>query len=383
MSIDKNLEQIKFPLPAIRQINMYKHKNAISLGLGELKDFNVDSKVVDALTNSLKKDGVNYSPNAGIIELRQAIAFKQSNIDGFKYNSDNITITIGVQNAIYVTIKTLAKLGAKRVLIPKINFGIYKKIPKEFNLEIKTYSLNNNFDIDINHLNSIIKNDDIIIINSPANPTGKVFSYDKQVILGDLLTQKLTNGYVISDEIYSSLIYDNIKATSISKFYNRTIIVDGISKNAASAGLRVGWVITNNKKLSTAITSNNAVIISCPPTANQYAAIPVVTGDTLKTTEKYKSILKTNRDYVANKLKENNIPFVMPSGSFYIFPKIKDIIKIDVKQFCIETAKKEDGVVAIPGEIFGAKEYIRISLASLHIKEGISRLIKAINNYKL
>jgi aspartate/methionine/tyrosine aminotransferase len=360
---------------------MHKHDTAISLGLGELKDFKVDRNITNAMIDSLDGNGVDYSQNAGIPELRDAIAHNQSKIDGYSYNIDNVTITIGVQNAIYVTIKTLSKLGAKRVLIPEINFGIYKKIPTEFNLTTETYQLTDNFDIDIDKLSNIIKDDDIIIINSPSNPTGKVLSLSNLKSLGALLKKKLTKGYVISDEIYNSLIYDDINTTSISKFYDRTIIVNGISKSAASAGLRVGWAITNNTKLSTAITSNNAMIISCPPTANQYAAIPVVNGETNNTIKKYNSILKKNRDFAIKELKNNNLPFVTPFGSFYIFPKIGHLINVPVKDFCINTAKKENGVVVIPGEVFGAKDNIRISLASSQLEEGILRFTKSIKEY--
>lgn len=378
MSIDERLASTNFPLPAIRQVNMSKHKTAISLGLGELKDFKVDSKIIKSLSDSLLTNGTNYTNNAGLPELREKIATNQQKTDGYDYKLENIVITIGVQNAIYVTIKTLAKLGAKRVLIPEINFGIYKKIPAEFNLEVITYKLTNNFGIDVKELSSIIKEDDIIIINSPSNPTGRVFTDEEQKQLGNLLSAKLTKGYAISDEIYSSLVYDGEPSISLSKYFNRTIIVDGISKSAAAAGLRAGWVITRNEKLASAITSNNAVILSCPPTANQYAAIPVVKGETLETITSYNQTLKTNRDIVVNELVKANIPFILPKGSFYIFPKIEHLINIPVKEFCIKTAQNENGVVVIPGEAFGAKSHIRISLASMQIKEGVLRFIKAI-----
>lgn len=383
MSIDERLATTNFPLPAIRQVNMSKHATSISLGLGELKDFKVDYKIIKALNDAIQTNGANYTQNAGVTELRDAIAIKQHKVDGYNYSLDNVVITIGVQNAMYVTIKTLAKLGAKRILIPEINFGIYKKIPAELNIEVVTYQLTSDFGVDITALNNIIEDDDIIIINSPSNPTGRVFTIEEQQQLGDLLNKKLTKGYVISDEIYSSLIYDGSPQISLSKFFNRTIIVDGISKSAAAAGLRVGWVITQNKKLASAITSNNAVILSCPPTANQYAAIPVVRDETQDTINSYNTILKTNRDIVAYELKKAKIPFVLPKGSFYIFPKIEQLINTSVKGFCIKTAQKEGGVVVIPGEAFGAKSHIRISLASMQIKEGIMRFIKAFNENKL
>ncbi len=378
MSVDERLAGTDFPLPAIRQVNMAKHPDAIGLGLGELKDFPVDARVIQAFNQSLNTSGANYAPNAGVVELRELIAKKQHEHDGFEYTANNVVITIGVQNALYVAIKTLAKLGAKRVLIPKINFGIYKKIPAEFNLDVQTYPLTDDFGIEISALDKLLQPDDLIIINSPANPTGRVLSKNEMTRLGQLFTQRLSEGYVISDEIYGKLVYEGEACKSFSAFFSRTIVLDGISKSAATAGFRVGWAITANAKLAKALTSNNATLISCPPTPNQMAAIPVVAGETQQSITNYNRILLQNRDIVISALKNAGISFVKPTGSFYIFPFIGDLISCSVKEFCLKTAHDENGVVVIPGEAFGAPRHVRISLASMQIEEGINRFIKAV-----
>ncbi len=381
MTIDERLANSEFPLPAIREVNLAKHATGISLGLGELKSFKVDKQITDALSASLLLDGTSYTHNAGLSELRKAIAHSHKQQDNFNYTLDNVIITIGVQNALYSTIKTLAKLGAKRVLIPEIYFGIYKKIPGEFQLELITYPLTSDFGVDINALKQLLKPDDIFILNSPANPTGRVLSENEQTELAYLFKIKLTDGFVISDEIYAKLVYEGNKPLTFSRFFNRTIVVDGISKSGAAAGLRVGWIITQNNILAKAITSNNATIISGPPTANQYAAIPVVNDKTQATIDNYNSILKQNCDFVSLELKKLNIPFIKPTGSFYIFPNLSAILGNNIKEFCLETAKKENGVVVIPGSAFGAPSHIRISLASHQIKEGMKRLTNSIKSY--
>jgi aspartate/methionine/tyrosine aminotransferase len=258
MSIDERLASTNFPLPAIRQVNMAKHASAIGLGLGELKDFKVDTKVLEAFYASIKTSGANYTQNAGLPELRKSVAKNQQDADGHAYTFDNVVVTIGVQNAMYATIKTLAKLGANRVLVPEINFGIYTKIPAEFNLEVVLYPLTFNFGVDIQALEDILQDDDIVILNSPSNPTGRVFTQIEMQALGRLFTKKLSRGFVISDEIYGKLVYDGDPYQTFSSFFDRTIVLDGISKSAAAAGFRVGWVITRNEKLAQAITSNNA-----------------------------------------------------------------------------------------------------------------------------
>jgi len=377
MSIDERLANSHFSLPAIREVNLSKHATGISLGLGELKDFNVDDKIFKALSNNWLNGATCYTQNAGLPALRKAVAAKQNLQDGFEYNDDNVVITIGVQNAVYTAIKTLSKLGASRVLIPSIHFGIYKKIPAEFNMEVITYPLNDDFSINTEALRALIQPTDIVILNSPSNPTGKVFSDDELNSIASVFKQKLTDGYVVSDEIYGSLVYDGSPFKSFSAYFDRVVVADGVSKSGAIAGLRVGWLITRNQHLAKAFTSNNATIISAPPTANQYAAIPVVKGETLETIQSYNTILKANRDKTIKVLDELKVEYNLPSGSFYIFPKL--LKQGCTKAFCLEAAKKENGVVVIPGIAFGAEEYIRISLASNNMDEALNRLKTAVS----
>lgn len=379
MSIDERLANTDFPLPAIRQVNMARHATAISLGLGELKDFPVDEQVLHAMEQAMRNGGTNYTANAGLPELREAVAKNQQQVDGFAYTTDNVIVTIGVQNALYAVVKTLAKLGAKRILIPEINFGIYRKIPMDFRFEVITYPLTADFGIDLDALATILQTDDLLLINSPANPTGRIFSGEEQEALAKILEQKLHRGYVISDEIYSQLVYEGELAQSFSKYFERTIVLNGISKSAAAAGLRVGWVVTQNKKLAQAITSNNATVISCPPTINQAGAIPVVEGKTRQSILQYNKVLKENSLIAAELLESHKIPFVKPTGSFYVFPKISHLLPVSVKEFCLQCAQREQGVVVIPGEAFGAPDYIRISLASDQVKVGMMRLLKFLN----
>jgi aspartate/methionine/tyrosine aminotransferase len=377
MTIDERLANTAFPLPAIREVNQAMHPTGITLGLGELKEFDVDPQIFEAMYKSIESKGKNYCPNAGVVELRQAIAKRQFDQDGYDYSADNVVVTIGVQNAVYTSIKTLSKLGAKRVLIPEIHFGIYRKIPLEFNLELATYQLTSDFGIDLEALQLQLKEDDLLIINSPANPTGRVLSNNELSELANVLKQKLTKGYVLSDEIYGQLVYDGNRPNSFTTFFDRCIVVDGISKSGAVAGLRVGWAISKKEQLVKAMVSNNATIISAPPTPNQMAAIPVVQGATSDTISFYNETLRRNRNYVISELSSWGIPFVKPSGSFYLLADISSKVQ-QVKDFCIATAQKEKGVVVIPGAAFGAHNYIRISLASKQLKEGMHRLKTAL-----
>ncbi len=378
MTIDERLANTQFPLPAIREVNLSKHPSGISLGLGELKSFPPDEQIKEAMLSGWEQGGTAYCPNAGLPALRKAVAAQQQKQDGYTYAEEHVVVTIGVQNAVYTSIRTLHKLGARRILIPEIYFGIYLKIPKEFGMEVETYALTDDFGIDLPALEQQIQPDDVVLLNSPSNPTGRVFSDQEQKLLGRLFQQKLTEGYVLSDEIYGRLVYDGAPSTSFSNYFERTIVVDGVSKSGAVAGLRVGWIITRNPKLAQAFTSNNATIISAPPTLNQYAAIPVVSGQTEATIQSYNAVLFKNRQVVEASLTRLAIPFVSPTGSFYIFPNLKPLLGDQVKPFCLATAKAENGVVVIPGVAFGAPDHIRISLASDEMEEGMQRFEKAL-----
>ncbi len=378
MTIDERLANTKFSLPAIREVNQAKHPSSISLGLGELKNFPVDPLVIERLQNFDIQEAVSYTQNAGLPALRKAVANAQHLQDGFAYTEDHVVCTIGVQNAMYSAIKTLASLGAKRVLIPEIHFGIYKKIPEQFNLEVVCYPLTDDFGIDVPQLSKMLLADDILVINSPSNPTGRVFSNIEQTQLGELVQEKLAKGYVISDEIYNKLIYEGEAPASFSKYFSRTLVLNGISKSGAVAGLRVGWIVCQEQALVKAIVSTNATIISCPPTLNQLAAIPVVEGLTQGSINAYNSTLLNNRNMACEVLDELDISYVRPSGSFYIFPQLKGKLEENIKAFCLQTAQQENGVVVIPGIAFNAPDYIRISLASSQIQEGMERLGKAL-----
>lgn len=402
MTIDKNLSSKEYSAPIIRQINQATcktpWKESISLWLGQLwNGFDIALEIIEVLQwtvkdlNKWKNTSVMYSPNAGLASLRTEVAKNQSLKDGKEYDMENVAITIWVQNAMQATIWVLKQNGAKRVLIPEINFWIYKKIPASYDMEVVTYKLTDDFGIDLKDLENKVEKDDLIIFNSPANPTWKVLSEQEVKQLWELLENKLTRWYAISDEIYDELVYEPWKkATSISKYFDRTIVLNWVSKSWAMAGDRVGWVVSQNKDFIKAFVSFNTNQISSPPTLSQLMALPVVKWETAETITKYRKILLNNREYVMNVFDRLGIKYTKPEWSFYIFPKIIDKIpnpktNRTIYKFSYDLSAQENGVVVIPWEAFWdskqAQESIRISLAVPEEKfqEGIDRLVKALN----
>jgi len=407
MTIDNSLFSKEYSSPIIRQINQaackIPWKESISLWLWQLWDgFDIAPEIIEVLQWSIKdlsewkNTSVMYSPNSGLASLRVEVAKKQSLKDGKEYDMENVGITIWVQNAMQATIWVLRQNGAKRVLIPEINFWIYKKIPVSYNMEVITYKLNDDYSIDLGDLEWKLKKDDLIIFNSPANPTWKVLSEQEVGQLWDLLENKLTEWYVVSDEIYDELVYEQWKqTTSISKYFDRIITLNWVSKSWAMAGNRVGWVVSSNKDFIKAFVSFNTNQISSPPTLSQLMTLPVVKWKTIETIEKYKQILLNNRKYVINVFDRLGIDYTKPEWSFYIFPKIIDKVpnpktNRSIYKFCYDLAAQENGVVVIPWEAFWntdkSKENVRISLAVSEEKfqYGIDRLITALkNNWKI
>lgn len=407
MTIDNSLFSKEYSSPIIRQINQaackIPWKESISLWLWQLWDgFDIAPEIIEVLQWSIKdlsewkNTSVMYSPNSGLASLRVEVAKKQSLKDGKEYDMENVGITIWVQNAMQATIWVLRQNGAKRVLIPEIKFWIYKKIPVSYNMEVITYKLNDDYSIDLGDLEWKLKKDDLIIFNSPANPTWKVLSEQEVGQLWDLLENKLTEWYVVSDEIYDELVYEQWKqTTSISKYFDRIITLNWVSKSWAMAGNRVGWVVSSNKDFIKAFVSFNTNQISSPPTLSQLMTLPVVKWKTIETIEKYKQILLNNRKYVINVFDRLGIDYTKPEWSFYIFPKIIDKVpnpktNRSIYKFCYDLAAQENGVVVIPWEAFWntdkSKENVRISLAVSEEKfqYGIDRLITALkNNWKI
>jgi aspartate aminotransferase len=371
ISIDERLESLQFPAPLIRQMNQIASEWAVNLGLGQLgKWFSLAPEIIQKnreVMGSLEwwnKSIFDYGPNAGMEEFRQVVAENQSKKDGRKYSKLNVLSTIGVQGAMYTALWKLSQLWARRVLIPEVNFGIYKSIPTSFGMEVVTYKLNPDYWIDLNYLESVVQSWDIMILNPVANPTGRVLSEVEMTDISNLLNKRLLQGYVISDEIYDALVYDgDVETWSFSKYFHRTIICNGVSKSGAMAGLRVGWIISENTKLIEAMTSFQTTQLSSPAPFNQALSLPIVLWQTQNTINWYNDLLRENRDRAMKILDDMWLPYIKPQWSFYIFPTIKDTIK-DVKEACMKAAWDEKWVVVIPGQAFWAPKNVRISLAT-------------------
>lgn len=365
----KNLE-----LSEIRKMYLQANEKTLDLGLGQLL-FQAPIALINAGQKAFQA-ALSYTPNAGIDELRAAIAEELNNTNSLELNKDNTLVTNGVQEGIFITMASLLNPGDE-VLIPEIYFSVYTTIADIFGAKPVYYSLDENFDIDLKDLASKVSDQTkLLVINSPSNPTGCVQS---DFTLQQIATIAENNELLIlSDEIYQQLYYTKEKPSSILAFTDRAIVLNGLSKRSAAAGLRLGW-IASKKEYIEAITPMHQYAVTSASIVAQKAAIPVVQGFAQEEEQQYRQQLIQQRDWVISELK----PWIIgqPKGAFYILIQCQHLGNSkDVAQYLLQKIN----VLTIPGIAFGkaADGYLRLSFAGdfTIIKQAVLLLKKELEN---
>lgn len=305
-----------------------------------------------------KLDQNKYTPVNGLPELRKAIAkyakefYKQEWI-----NEENVVVSPSVKPGIWASLVSMVNPGDE-IILPSPTWVSYKHIIHLAGAKLISTGLDTNFDLDINDIRSkITEKTKIIILNSPQNPTGAVYSPDKISQLVELSNEH--NITILSDEIYSRLVFDP-KFKPVSSFsFNNLVILDGFSKSQALSGWRIGYIIapSNIAKACTKILSHtmgNASVIS------QYAGLAAL-GNNNKPV--MFDELKSNLELACDKLdKIDKIKYVKPAGAFYIFLDIRQMSARSL-EWCEDLLQKK-GVALVPGEAFNAPGFARISFSA-------------------
>ena len=348
-------------------------KDIISLAAGE-PDFDTPDFIKDAAIEAIKSGFTKYTPTTGIPDLKKCICekFKKDNL--LDYDPDQIVVSCGAKHSIFNILLALVD-RTDEVLIPTPYWVSY---PEMVNLcegtprFIKTLP-ENNFKITIKDLEKYINPaTKVLILNSPSNPTGSVYAEDELKEIARLCVLKKI--FVISDEIYEKIIFDNRSHSSIASFgkeiYDMTITVNGMSKSYSMTGWRIGY-IGAPPDIAEAISRIQDHSTSNPTSISQKAAVAA-----LKAPDEFSKTMcvefEKRRDYIASRLKKmKRMGFVMPQGAFYLFPKVGD--------GDIATARlAKAGVIVVPGSAFGpgGKEHIRLSYASSreNLEEALRRM---------
>ena len=352
-----------------RAFNAGLEKSIIDLTIGQ-PDFETPKYLKDSAKKFIDLGYNKYTPTKGILELRKAISKKLKNNKIIK-NEDEIIVTAGTTSAIFMTLFSLIN-GSDEVIIFSPYFVAYKEIVEFIGGKAVIVRTDKNFQPDIESLKKfVMQRTKVIIINSPNNPTGAV--YPKSIIKEIVKIAEKNSLYVISDEIYSSLIYDSVQFFSPAEIYPKTIIVDGLSKSKAITGWRIGYV-AGPKEIINAIEKVQQFTSVCAPSPFQYAAIEAINTDIEKSIiDEYQK----RRDLIFKNLKDVT-SLIKPHGAFYFF--IKTPVSSEI--FAEKLLKK--GVAVVPGKVFGDdyRNYIRISFAVSEekLKKAFSVIKEALNS---
>ncbi|MGB7061562.1 MAG: pyridoxal phosphate-dependent aminotransferase [Candidatus Zixiibacteriota bacterium] len=361
-----------------------KGKNIIHLEIGE-PDFDTPRNIVDAGIKALNEGYTHYNPSAGIPELREVIAKEISETRKINVTPDQVVVTPGAKPIMFFCIMALANEG-EEIIYPNPGFPIYESVINFIGAKAVPIQLReeNDFRLDIDELKKLVTDKTrMIIVNSPANPTGGMLTRDDLKVIADIALSK--DIFVLSDEIYSRIIYEG-SHNSISSFpgmQERTIILDGFSKTYAMTGWRLGYGVMR-EDLAAMIAKLQTNSNSCTATFTQRAGIEALTGSQDEV-ERMGAEFRKRRDVIVEGL--NSIPRVScttPKGAFYVFPNVKEI-GWDVRKLS-DYILNEAGVAVLFGTSFGkyGEGYIRISYANSveNIKEGLSRIEKALQKIK-
>ena len=360
----------------IRKIMETKHNGSytrISLGLGELP-YVMPEAAQHANTEALANGKSGYTPNVGLTELREAVAKERTKQSRKSYAADNVLITSGSTGGLAIAFETLLTAGDE-VLIPALHYPLYASLPKTRGGVVREYHLTDDFQIDVDHLQSLItEKTKLIVINSPSNPTGAIQSSETLQRVADLVTNH-PHIFFISDEVYSTLRFTHASFPSIADYSDNTIIIDGLSKRANMTGKRVGWFIAPDYVIEQARKVQQYLYV-CAPSDSQYAALAILSGSSDSELSERLEQLERNRDVLLDSL--NGIEHVSvnhPEGAFYC---LLDISYFGDSQTVAKRLIEEVNVVTVPGVGFGRSgdRYLRLSFAvdQSSLQEAVARM---------
>jgi aspartate aminotransferase len=339
-------------------------KEIIHLEIGE-PDFDTPSNVIAAGVDALEKGWTHYGPPAGLPELRQTIADYVSRTRKVPVSSEEVVVVPGGKPIIFFTIMALIDEGDE-VIYPNPGFPIYesmidyslgKAIPIPLREDL-------DFSVDTKELASLITDrTKLIILNSPHNPTGGVLTKRDVLEIAEAIGDR--NILVLSDEIYSRLIYDgeHFSIMSVRGFKERTILLDGFSKTYAMTGWRLGYGVMR-PDLAAQISRLVTNATSCTASFTQMAGVEALRGDQ-SSVDKMSAEFKRRRDaFVAGLNKIKGFSCRVPKGAFYAFPNITKTGWTSKK--LADALLEQAGVACLSGTAFGAygEGYLRFSVAN-------------------
>jgi len=364
-------------------------KDVISFAAGE-PDFATPAHIVEAALRAVK-DPKNhrYTPAAGLPELREAIALKTEQDSGTEVSAAQVTVTNGGKQAVYQAFAVILDSGDE-VLVPTPYWTTYPEAIKlAGGKQVDVFAgSDKDYKVTVDQLEAAYnKNTKALLMCSPSNPTGAVYTKQEILDIGNWVASK-PNLWVVSDEIYQNLTYDGAYAHSITELVpelsDRTIMVNGVAKTYAMTGWRLGWMVS---PLDAAKAANNlqSHLTSNVSNISQRAGVAALTGDQTPVQNMLLAFDRRRKLAVSELNKIAGVLTPMPEGAFYVYPDVSGLLgrswhgvtlnsSLELADFALEKAE----VAMVPGEAFGPSGYLRLSyaLGDDQLLEGIQRLQK-------
>ena len=363
-------------------------KDIISLSAGE-PDFDTPQNIKDAAIKSINSGNTKYTPVDGMLSLKESIINKFKNENNLEYTSDQILVSTGCKQSIYNLCQATLDKGDE-VLIPSPYWVSYPEIVKLSDATPVFIETNSDTDFKVTGKmlqNNITEKTRMILLNSPSNPSGFIYSEDDLKDIGNVL-KNYPNIIIASDDIYEHIVFNNKKFTNIlnvcPELYDQTVVLNGVSKAYAMTGWRIGYA-AGNASIIGAMKKIQSQSTSCTCSISQAAAKAALDNNN---DEVYKMVneYQIRSAFLHSELnKIDGIKYKKPEGSFYAFVDVNGLIdKIENINDDFELTEyflNEAGVAVVPGTAFGSKNHIRISFATSleNLKKAVDRIKKLLS----
>ncbi|NND19817.1 MAG: pyridoxal phosphate-dependent aminotransferase [Silicimonas sp.] len=368
-------------------------RDIIGLSTGE-PDLDTPLHIQEAAVAAMRAGDTHYTDIDGTLALKEAIQRKFDRENGLKFKIEEISVSAGAKQVIYNAFAATIDKGDE-VIVPTPYYSPYIDMARMLGGQEKivTTSANNDFKMRAEDLQAAITDRTRwLVLNSPSNPSGTVYSASELAELSDVL-EKHPNVWVLSDDIYEHILFDGqfvTMAMARPSIAGRTLTVNGVSKAYCMTGWRIGYA-GGPKELIKAMRTIQSQVTTCPPSINQAAAVAALDGPEDVLAE-IRSVFLERRDVVVGGL--NAVPGIdcpIPEGTFYAFPSCEGLLgqntqtqtianDLDFARYLLDAAN----VVVVPGSAFGVPNRLRISFAAdiAQLTEACNRIAAAVGDLK-
>lgn len=363
--------------------------DVVGFGTGE-PDFNTPDNINMAAVKAICDGKTKYTPAAGIIPLRKAIAQKLKDDCGIDYDYTQIVVASGAKHSVYIALAAITNPGDEIIIPAPFWVSYYEMVRMVGGTPvIVSAGEEQDFKITAEQLEAAITDKTkCLMLNNPSNPTGMIYSRDELQAIADVCVKH--DLYILADEIYYQLIYDGMEFTSLASLgeevKERTLLINGVSKSYAMTGWRVGYCAAN-KTLAKIMSNFLSHSTGAPSTISQWASVEALTGPQ-ESIEAMRLAFLERRDYIVKRINEiPGVSCIKPNGAFYVMMNMEKLVGRTLGGKLIENdddfavALLEKALVAVvPCSGFGMKNFVRWSYAASmeNIEKGLDRLEKFI-----